>query len=1097
MASFGRIDKLKEHVLSERVARGLSAELMNNTGKDDFFVVFLSVCNKKERARVFHGTGNTLMHAWYNAERSLAEFCEKTPLTGEWVKADIVTSYEEMQNAGLNKIMYNEKWINFCRMGISLDPNFNDAFLEAELNGNKIITYYTEREIADKAIDFGSNRIHAENLNKYLKTYYDEKPILRIPKKIMIFNARGFFCGEDDRVYELYSDSTDYGRRRIDEVNSEVVRETITNASRYLAGQIGAQGRFNYGYYPVFDNQLKNYNIVRHASTIWSLINLYRMSSDRYLIPKIDSAMDYMAQYIEHKDEQTAYLVEKDVNEVKLGANGVAIIMYTEYMDVFGNQRYVDMVQKLANGILEMQNSATGEYWHILSFPGYERASEYRTVYYDGEATFALARAYTYTKEERYLTAAQAAIENFIAKNYIKHRDHWVAYALFEVTKYVKDVRYYEFALRNADKNLHEIYNRATSYHTYLEMLMASWRTYQRAVKYNINSDYIRNYNPTIFAQTIYFRARHMLNGYFYPEYAMYMKSPEKIAGAFMVRHHNYRVRIDDIQHFIGGYFFYSVYYNELKEHLTEKFIRGLDASRTVEALTETEEEPEQPVGVPPAVYHLNKDFGEMLTAIESNTVKRLQMFKNAGIRSRIITAAHNTSLYDNMKKHGLDENEYENVYDFFQRTWQVKRKKLRIDDLFSSDIYRWNKLSYDHLPGVIDYKVFLSKKRVAYVHFENEILVYVNRFDLNNKRIKRCFYDCRGFLSYERFLNEKEEPVMEVFYTPRGEKVIEKYYEMNAGKQTLTKIILKAGKTRQEFSDVDAMVAFYLDSVLDADKDYLIIDKNIAYSKALALMSSKVRKAAVLQARHTAGNDTTIDEIITGYSRVFKALNDYNAVITLTEKQKQDIVRRFSNVKQMAAIPPCIPAQFREKCRQVPADNPPKIITVARFNRQERLTLAILAFNDVVKRVPEAELHLFGSGGEVENELRELARTLGLKSVKFRGQVQDMHSEYLSSKLYISTSEHEGFIPGMLEAAAYGIPAVAFDIKYGPGELIDNGKSGFLTAENPDELADKILLLINDNKLYEEFSKNIYAKALDFSEEKIINKWKKLLAKR
>ncbi|MCL2018849.1 MAG: hypothetical protein FWG70_03725 [Oscillospiraceae bacterium] len=586
MGRFKRVDILKKHVLSEGITAGLTAELLKNTGKDDFFVVFLSVCDKIKRAKVFHGTGNSLSRAWANAEKSLNAFAEKKPLNDVWVKADVVISFEEIATLDLNKILAKDGWKNFTRLGISFDREFKNAFLEAEINGNKIITYYSEKEIEAHAIDYNSNRISLDNINRYLKMCYGSTPQLEnVPDLITVFNARGLFCGEDCVIHELYNDHADYGRRRIDIIDGEEVKNTIIAASEYLASQIGDDGKFVYGYFPIFNSVMDSYNIVRHASSLWSLINLYRMSGDNALIPKLESALDYMEKFIVYKDKKTAYLVEqkpgKD-SEVKLGANGVAIIMYTEYMDVFKNRKYADTVNVLANGILKLQNPVTGEYWHILEFPGFAPKEEFRTVYYDGEATFGLARAYAYTKNKKHLKGAKAAVENFIAKDYVIHRDHWVSYALFEVTKYIKDVRYYEFALQNADENLCRIYNRETSYHTYLELLMASWRAYKRALENKIKSDYIENYDPTLFAQTIYRRARHMLNGYFYPEYAMYMKAPETVVGSFMVRHHNYRVRIDDIQHFIGGYYFYSVYYDDIKEHLTDEFIRRLDVSREI-----------------------------------------------------------------------------------------------------------------------------------------------------------------------------------------------------------------------------------------------------------------------------------------------------------------------------------------------------------------------------------------------------------------------------------------------------------------------------------------------------------------------------------
>jgi uncharacterized Fe-S cluster-containing radical SAM superfamily protein len=591
--------------LSESVSGKLTLELrtnQTNLGKaasEDFFTVFLSVCNKKERAKVFNGSSKTLSGAWANAERKLDEFLTKRrkakePMGITWAKADVVVSYEEINTVDLNKAVVKNRWVNFMRMGIAFDPQFKGsktAFLENELNANKMIVYYSEREYNSRAFEYDANLLFLDNINVYRKKNYGLPPIAEVPERITLFTTRGFFCEEDESgkevVHELYSDfenAGDIGRRRIDTVDGEEIKKVIVAASQFLANEIQPNGQFVYGYIPVFDNLIPTYNIVRHASSLWSIINLYRMSGDDSLIPKIESAIAYMEKEIEFKDENTAFLVERNADEIKLGGCGVAIIMLTEYMDVFKSDKYVDIVTKLANGILEMLNVESGEYWHVLSYPGFTFKDRYRIVYYDGEATFGLARAYTFTKDERFLDAAKAAVEHFIREDYTKHIDHWVAYSMLEVTKYLPEVRYYEFALRNVDNNMKDIYERETSFHTYLEMLMAAWQTYQRAIRDGIaeKSAYIKNYNPTYFAQTIYRRARHMLNGYFFPECAMYMKSPEKIAGAFMVRHHSFRTRIDDVQHFIGGYYFYSVLYDEIAAHLTDDFIRGLDKSPAI-----------------------------------------------------------------------------------------------------------------------------------------------------------------------------------------------------------------------------------------------------------------------------------------------------------------------------------------------------------------------------------------------------------------------------------------------------------------------------------------------------------------------------------
>jgi len=585
--STSRIAKLKNYILSDAISSRLTEELKSNTSQDDFFTVYLSICNKKERARVFHGSGETLRVAWGNAEKRLADFqkaqlAKKKPFAAFWAKADVVTSYEKIPTVDLNKIVVKYRWHNFARIGISFDERFANSFIEAEVNGNKMLKYqFSQADINRGSVDTDSILINLDNINHYRKVYYNQPQIKAVPESIIVFTARCFFCGEDDIIHELYNDNMDYGRRRVDLVDSNVINEVIVGASEYLVSLIEESGRFTYGYFPIFNAKIEGYNILRHTSTLWSILNLYRMSGDDNLIPKLEKAISYIDDFIEFNDE-TAFLVEKESNEVKLGGNGVAIIMYTEYMDVLKSDKYVEIVKKLANGILKLQYPETGKYYHVLNYPDYTGKEEYRTVYYDGEATFALARAYSYTKDKRFLDGACAAVENFIREDYIQHRDHWVAYSLLEVTKYVKDVRYYEFALQNIARNLKGIYHRETSFHTYLEMLMTGWQTYQRAIKEGVQSEYIENYDPTYFAQTIYHRARHMLNGYFFPEYAMYMKSPGTVIGSFHVRHHNYRVRIDDIQHFIGGYYFYCVYYDEIRPYLTDEFIKGQDSSQAL-----------------------------------------------------------------------------------------------------------------------------------------------------------------------------------------------------------------------------------------------------------------------------------------------------------------------------------------------------------------------------------------------------------------------------------------------------------------------------------------------------------------------------------
>ncbi|MCL1974667.1 MAG: glycosyl hydrolase family 88 [Firmicutes bacterium] len=572
-----QIAALKEYIFNKAVLSEISAKYFKEYAYGDY-IIFLSVCNAQERAIVAKGKGDTLENAWKNAVNNATDIISaKEDYHIVWAKADIVSAYEEISLAELNKRIGQSQYDYFYRKGIAFDKDFQIAFLEGEVNGNKIISYEMAKQLRDGQIEDDARIFNLTNINHYRKTYYGYSELTDIPEKIIAFSAFGFICDEDGTVKELYDSGLEYGRRVMDLADASIVKTAITNASKYLYNLVQPDGKFIYGYYPIFDNELASYNILRHSGSIWSLINLYRMTQDDELIPKLHAAIDYLlAGYIEFKDQETAYVVERKVDEIKLGGNGVAIIMLTEYMDVFETDEYVDIVRYLANGILELEEQDTGKYYHVLNFPDFSPKEEYRTVYYDGEATFALARAYSLTHEQKYLEGARMAVENFIANDYTKYRDHWVAYALNEVTKYAPEPRYYEFALENITKNLDRIYNQATSYHTYLELLMISWQTYERLLESGISAAGLEEFDTVYFAQTIYKRVFQMLNSCFYPETAMYMKRPYKILDSFFIRHDNFRVRIDDIQHFIGGFYYYTVYYNEILPYLSEDFLDSI-----------------------------------------------------------------------------------------------------------------------------------------------------------------------------------------------------------------------------------------------------------------------------------------------------------------------------------------------------------------------------------------------------------------------------------------------------------------------------------------------------------------------------------------
>lgn len=512
--------------------------------------IFLSICNGKDRATVLHESQDTLENAWKAVVKKGEKLIKNSKLNPLWIKADIVTNILPISNELLQKTLSNYRPY-FMRKGISFDENFETAFIESELNCNGII-------------DYKNNEINLLNLNNYQK-HKGDSLIKVIPSRLIFFEAQGFICEDEHEVKKLYIAEIDYGRRASD-TSFEDILFAVNTASNFLFNQIQEDGQFTYGYHPIFNKKIDSYNILRHTSTTWTLLSQYNLTKDKSLIPKIEKTIRYMTEnYIVYKDENTCFLLEKSTSEIKLGGNGIAVVVLCIYMDIYKTDCFESLVVKLGNGILSLQDQTTGEYYHVLNYPDFLPKEKHRVVYYDGEATFALCKLFSLTKDILWLNCATKAVDFFINNHYEKYVDHWIAYSINELSKHISTEKYLSFGLRNVQVNLDRIYNQDTSFHTYMEMILVTFEMLARILKNNIKLDYLNGqFDQEYFIKTIYKRATHMLNGYMYPEYAMYFKSPATILGAFCVRHHRYRVRIDGVQHFLGGYYLYLLNYDKL-----------------------------------------------------------------------------------------------------------------------------------------------------------------------------------------------------------------------------------------------------------------------------------------------------------------------------------------------------------------------------------------------------------------------------------------------------------------------------------------------------------------------------------------------------
>ena len=171
---------------------------------------------------------------------------------------------------------------------------------------------------------------------------------------------------------------------------------------------------------------------------------------------------------------------------------------------------------------------------------------------------------------------------------------------------------------------------------------------------------------------------------------------------------------------------------------------------------------------------------------------------------------------------------------------------------------------------------------------------------------------------------------------------------------------------------------------------------------------------------------------------------------------------------------------------------NEKKVISVGRLEYQKGMDLLVDAWA-MIEGKTDWILEIVGEGSWKER-LQEQIKEQNLKHVILSPYTDDVKSKYAGASIYVLPSRTEGFGLVLVEAATMSLPAVAFDCG-GPKEIIKEGYNGFLIKpENPQMLAEKMLTLINDDKLREQMSKNAFEESKKYRIDNIINQWEKLI---
>lgn len=198
--------------------------------------------------------------------------------------------------------------------------------------------------------------------------------------------------------------------------------------------------------------------------------------------------------------------------------------------------------------------------------------------------------------------------------------------------------------------------------------------------------------------------------------------------------------------------------------------------------------------------------------------------------------------------------------------------------------------------------------------------------------------------------------------------------------------------------------------------------------------------------------------------------------VVALTEGDARDWSKYHSQVR---VIPNVVHLNNTETYRPCYAKS---IMFVGRFTEQKDIDSLLKIWSLVHARHPDWTLEVYGDGD------------ISAPGVQVHKPVSQMMACYMESSILVLTSRYEPFGLVLPEAMSCGLPVVAFDCPYGPGEIITDGVDGFL-VKNRDvkAFADRVCQLIEHPELRTRMGQAGIRSSQRYRADVIMPRWKAL----
>ena len=281
------------------------------------------------------------------------------------------------------------------------------------------------------------------------------------------------------------------------------------------------------------------------------------------------------------------------------------------------------------------------------------------------------------------------------------------------------------------------------------------------------------------------------------------------------------------------------------------------------------------------------------------------------------------------------------------------------------------------------------------------------------------------------------------------------------------------------------SLYRWWLDRLTRGKTSFLLVD-----SKTAARFVTGYRRENVVTVHVVHGSHR--DEEIPGMLRptreyALRRARDFDSVVVLTRRQRDDLLADGIEGR-LRVIPNGVEVAPAGRSAHVRAAG----VVVGSLTPRKRVAYAVEAVVRAHAEDVEVVLDVYGDGEEGE-AIRQRIRDLGAGDVvRMRGHDRSAREAFRRAGFSLLTSSSEGLPLVLVESMASGCIPIAYDIQYGPADIIRDGWNGFLIPEgDTDAMARRIVELQRMPKVrLRVMRQRARARAREFSDAAITRRW-------